>query len=69
MKAANVWYMLGDISYVPEKRWGGNVPSSPVVLGLYIASFCGGRGGGGNKGGGKKRDDNDDNDNHDDEED
>ena len=52
-----------------EKIWGRHVPSSPVVLGSYIASFSVGRGGGGDKGGGKKRDDNDDDDNHDDEED
>ena len=60
---------LGDISYTLEKIWGRHVPSSPVVSGSYIASFCGIGGGGGDKGGGKKRDNDYGNNNHVDEED
>ena len=54
-----------------DKRQIRHVPSYLVVLGSYIASFCGGGGRGGDKGGEKKRDDNDDGDDdeHDDEED
>ena len=58
---------MGEISYALEKRWGRNVPSSPVVSGSHIASFHGGIGGSGDKGGGNKR--GDDNNDHDDEED
>ena len=56
------------ILYALENRWGRHVPSSPVLSGSYIASFCGSRGGGGNKRRGKKKDKNN-NGNHDDEED
>ena len=59
---------LGEISYALEKRWGKHVPSSPVILVLYITSFCGGRGDRYNKGGGKNSDDGNDDD-HDEEED
>ena len=56
---------LGEMSYVLEKIYGRHVPSSPIVLGSYIAYFCSGRGGGGDIGRRKKRYDNNDND-HDD---
>ena len=69
MEAAAVLCTLGEISCTLEKRWRRRVPSSSVVSGLYIASFCGSRGGGRNKGGEKNRDDNNDDDYHDDEED
>ena len=60
---------LGEILYALDKIWVRHMPSSPVVLDLYIASFCGGREGGSNKEGGKKRyNDDDNNDNHDEEE-
>ena len=68
VEAAAVQCTLGEISYALEKRWVRHVPSSPVKLVSYIASFCGNGGGGGYKGGGKNRDnENDDDDNHDDE--
>ena len=63
VEAAAVRCTLGEILYALEKRLVRHVPSSPVVSGLYIASFRGGGGGGSDKGGGRKRDDND---NHDD---
>ena len=61
---------MGEISYVLKKRWGRNVPSSPVVSGTHIASFRRNVGGSGDKGGGNKRgDDNNDHDDKEDEED
>ena len=66
MEAPAVQCKLEEIPYVMEKIWGRHVPSSPVVLGSYIASFSVGRGGGGDKGGGKKRVDDNNDDNHDD---
>ena len=70
VETAAVRCILGEISYALQKGWRRYVPSSPVVSGLYIASFRSGRRGGGDKGGGNKRDDNNgDNNKHDDKED
>ena len=45
VEAALARCTLGEIFYALEKRWGRHVPSSPVISGSYITSFCGGRGG------------------------
>ena len=45
VEAALAQCTLGEIFYALEKRWGRHVPSSPVISGSYITSFCGGRGG------------------------
>ena len=46
LEAASVRCMLVEILYTLEKIWGRHVPSSPLIFGSFIASFCGGRGGG-----------------------